>query len=69
MIEGEQSAEARATADDGRGGIVVRGRKRRSDEPAAEPLMVAFGVVVLDELSEQVPEVTFAEDDEVLSEA
>jgi hypothetical protein len=65
-VEVEQSAEARATADDGRGGIVVRGCSRRSDQPAAEPLMVAFGVVVFDELAEQVPQVSLAEDDEVV---
>ena len=46
--------------------MVVRGVGSGSDEPTAEPLVKALGVVVLQEFPEQDAKMWFAEDDEVL---
>ncbi len=60
MLEIERPAEARAAPDRVRRRIVVGRRQVRSDELAADPLVVALCVVVVDEFVEQVPKVPYS---------
>src|SRR5580658_421507 len=62
----EQSAETRPASDGAERRVVVARRCPRPDDLAADPLVVALGQVVPHELAEQVPQVTLAENDEVV---
>jgi hypothetical protein len=62
----EQSAETRPASDLGGNRVVVAWRCLRPDDLAADPLVGALGQVVLQELLDQVPQVTLAENDEVV---
>ena len=65
-VKVEQPTEARAGSDvTSRAIVVVRGSKR-TNQSSSEPLMVALGVIVLDEFAQEIAEVPFAEDHEVL---
>jgi hypothetical protein len=62
----EQSAETRPASDRAERRVVVARRCPRPDDLAADPLVVALGQVVPREFAEQVPQVTLAENDEVV---
>src|ERR1019366_1547628 len=62
----EQPAEARPASNHAGRPVVVARRRRRPDDLAADRLVMALGEVVLPELLEQVAQVPFAEDDEVV---
>jgi hypothetical protein len=52
-IEVELSAEAGTASDRAEGGVVGIRARQRKDEPAVDALVVAFRVVVGDELAEK----------------
>ncbi len=62
----EQSAETRSASDRAERRVVVAWRCLRSDDLAADPLVVALGQIVPDELLDQVPQVPLAENDDVI---
>jgi hypothetical protein len=62
----EESAETRPAFDRVERRVVVVGQCLRPDDLAADPLVGALGQVVLQELLDQVPQVTLAENDEVV---
>ena len=62
----EQSTETRPASDRIERRVVVARRCLRSDDLAANPLVVALGQVVGHEVLDHVPQVTLAEDDEVV---
>ena len=66
MVEAEQSAEFRPTADDASGGIVIGCGNRWLDQPTSQSLMEAFRGVIGDELAKEDTKVPLAEDDEVI---
>jgi hypothetical protein len=66
MVEIEQSCEPRSAPDVAGGRVVVACRRRRADELAAEPLVVALFMIVRTELVEQMSKVPLSEDDEVV---
>jgi hypothetical protein len=68
MIVVEQSTESRPAANAAgvRGGVGVRRCRRRSDELAIEPLMEPFRQIVIDEVLDQVSQMAFTEDHELI---
>ncbi|MFC1643402.1 hypothetical protein ACFL5O_12105, partial [Myxococcota bacterium] len=66
MAETEQAAEPRSTPDGASDRVVVTRKRRRPDELTAEPLVKAFGQIVIHESTDPVPQLTLTEDDEVL---
>src|SRR5262245_38918486 len=66
LVESKLPTEARVTVDRSTQCGVVTRRLARSDDPAADALVVALGVVVRERLVEQMPQVALTEDDEVI---
>ncbi len=66
MVVLQQPAESRPAPDLTGHRVVVAGRHRGHDDLAAQSLMVAFRVVVRDELAQQVPQMALAEDQELV---
>ena len=62
----QQATESRTAVDAATRAIVIRQRHLGSGESAAEPLVIALGVLVADEFLDQAPKVPRAEDDEVV---
>ncbi len=60
------SGEAGAASDRGERHVVVTGRGLRTNELAADALVVALGVIVGDELAEQVTKMSLPEDHEMV---
>ena len=65
MIEVEKSAEARATGDLAVSPVVIR-RAEVPDQLATEPLMKALPMIVGHQFLDDVPEMSLAEEDEVI---
>ncbi len=65
-VKVEQPTEARAGSDVASRAIVVTRDRRRTNQSSREPLMVALGVIELDEFAHEIAEVPFAEDHKVV---
>jgi len=66
MVEVELSAEARAASNRTECRAVVTRRRLRTNKPAVDALVTAFGVIVCDELAEQVTQMSLPEDHEMV---
>ena len=65
MVEIQQSAEPRPTLDGAGSAVVVARRGTWPDEATADPLVVTARQIMVEEGPDQVPQVPFAEDDEM----
>src|SRR5450755_3521891 len=64
-VKVEQPTEARAESDVTLRAIVVARGRTRTNQSSSEPLVVALGVIVLDEFAQEIAEVPLAEDHKV----